>query len=640
MVTTNVDMLLNLRGNVAREARRNEMALAGMAKRSSVAMGRMNGTLRATSKGLDALGNRYSAILSGAAAAGAIKYIASLEKRYEMLGIAAGRTSKQMIELREQIFETARAPDIRIGEGELFAAVDEIYKKTGDLEAVTKNMQTLARLIRASGATGAAAGALGAGLIETMGIRDPKAFEAAVDTLLVQGQAGGFELDDLAALGPRIISMMAGTGNVGVGGARELGALMQMSMRSTGTPEMAATAFERYAGSLLDGEIIKKLEGVGLKIFEDDDPDKMRSLVDITKELMTLSGGDELKLGQVFDIQAMRAIRDIAREYRDTKDFKTLDSFLAVGGDGSKLMEDATRAAQTMDAALTSLSSTIQNLADKNLSGPIKGLADAINALDPDRLDTIFKTLIGIAGAVGGLVIINKLIKGGMGIVGMAKGMRSGGLAGAVGAVGVQKVFVVNMGMGGMGGGMGNPRRGGVAAGAAGAAAAAGTTGGLASRLTSLFKGGSVSGLKGLFTRVPVLGALIAGAAISGTALADDLTGAEKARGIGGDLGALGGALGGSALGASIGSVVPGLGTLLGGIVGGVLGGFGGQFSGEQIAELLTELIDVTKENGEVNVDVAVNPNAGGPVVRATAARRARRGTNVHAGPPMEAGGW
>src|SRR5690606_7184170 len=218
-------------------------------------------------------------------------------------------------------------------------------------------------------------------------------------------------------------------------------------------------------------------------------------------------------------------------------------------------------------------------------------------------------------------------------------GMRSGGLAGAVGAVGVQKVFVVNMGMGGMGGGMGNPRRGGVAAGAAGAAAAAGTTGGLASRLTSLFKGGSVSGLKGLFTRVPVLGALIAGAAISGTALADDLTGAEKARGIGGDLGALGGALGGSALGASIGSVVPGLGTLLGGIVGGVLGGFGGQFSGEQIAELLTELIDVTKENGDVNVDVAVNPNAGGPVVRATAARRARRGPNVHAGPPLGAGG-
>lgn len=633
-------MLLNLRGNVAREARRNEQALAGMAKRSSAAMGRMNGSLRAASQGLDRIGNRYSAILSGAAAVGALRYVAALEKRYEALGVAAGRTKTQMVELREQIYDTARATDIRIQESELFGAVDEIYKKTGDLEAVTKNMRTLAKLISATGSAGADAGALGAGLIEKFGILDPKKFEQTIDILMAQGDAGGFELRDMAALGPRIISAMAGTGNAGVEGARELGALMQMAMKSTGSPEMAATAFERYVGSLMDGEVVKKLGSVGVKVFEDDDPNKMRSLIDITKDILAASGGSQRKLSQVFDIQAMRALSAMALEFEKGNGTEMLDSFLSVGGDGTLLSENSARMAQTMDAALSSLSSTIQQLADQNLSGPVQDLADAINALDPGRLDTIFKTLIGIAGAVGGLVIINKLIKGGMGIVGMAKGMRSGGLAGAVGAVGVQKVFVVNMGMGGMGGGMGNPRRGGVAAGAAGAAAAAGTTGGLASRLTSLFKGGSVSGLKGLFTRVPVLGALIAGAAISGTALADDLTGAEKARGIGGDLGALGGALGGSALGASIGSVVPGLGTLLGGIVGGVLGGFGGQFSGEQIAELLTELIDVTKENGEVNVDVAVNPNAGGPVVRATAARRARRGTNVHAGPPMEAGGW
>src|SRR5690606_16061694 len=119
----------------------------------------------------------------------------------------------------------------------------------------------------------------------------PKEFEKAVDILLVQGQAGGFELDDFAALGERIVTSMAGTGGLGVEGARDLGALMQMVRKGSGGPEEAATAFESYVNNLRDPEVVKKLrERGGIKVFEDDNPDKMRPLLDLTKEIIKESG--------------------------------------------------------------------------------------------------------------------------------------------------------------------------------------------------------------------------------------------------------------------------------------------------------------------------------------------------------------
>lgn len=88
-------------------------------------------------------------------------------------------------------------------------------------------------------------------------------------------------------------------------------------------------------------------------------------------------------------------------------------------------------------------------------------------------------------------------------------------------------------------------------------------------------------------------GAVIEGAMLVPTLMADDVSNADKVTATGSALGGMGGAMAGAAAGAMIGSVVPVIGTAVGGIVGGILGGFGGDWLGTLAAEQINTALDV-----------------------------------------------
>lgn len=90
-----------------------------------------------------------------------------------------------------------------------------------------------------------------------------------------------------------------------------------------------------------------------------------------------------------------------------------------------------------------------------------------------------------------------------------------------------------------------------------------------------------------------VVGAVIGGAMLVPTLMADDVSNADKVKATGGAVGGAAGAWGGAALGAAIGSVVPVVGTVVGGVVGGILGGFGGDWLGTLAAEKVNSALDV-----------------------------------------------
>ena len=109
-----------------------------------------------------------------------------------------------------------------------------------------------------------------------------------------------------------------------------------------------------------------------------------------------------------------------------------------------------------------------------------------------------------------------------------------------------------------------------------------------------------------LLSRAGGPAAALVGAIEIGSALADDTSGAEKARNVGGAagsaLGGVGGAWAGAAAGAALGSVVPVIGTAIGGalgaVIGGVFGSEGGNSLGRMIADAFTNR-DQAKAIGE-----------------------------------------
>jgi TP901 family phage tail tape measure protein len=338
--------------------------------------------------------------------------VIGLETRFVRLGIQANKSAEEINALKNEIFSMARDPKLRVDPGEITGAIESIVEKTGDLDFARDNLRNIAIAIQATGAQGKNIGEI-MGEFQKMGVIDPREVLEALDTLNRQGKEGAFTLQNLAALGPRVVTAYTAMGRTGVGALRELGAALQVIRMGTGSSEQAATAFEAVLRTLSNEEKIKQLERLGIAIF---DPEKLKEGVRVLRpinelmvEIVRKAGGDRVKLSQVFDAEAVRAFNHATAEFRRTGRRGSLEKFMQIHGDGAATLADSARAAGTAAASLRNLYTAWQQFADSELAGPIQSLADALNDLDSEDLDRIFRNLKIGAIALGGAVVVNQL---------------------------------------------------------------------------------------------------------------------------------------------------------------------------------------------------------------------------------------
>ena len=166
--------------------------------------------------------------------------------------------------LKKRIFETATAPDIKVDPGQIISAIDQIIERTGDMEFVEQNLMLIGSAIQAVGADGSAIGGLVAEF-QKMGLSSDEVAKA-LGTLTKQGKNGAFTLENLASLGPRVISAYTATGRSGTEALREMGAALQVIRTATGSSEQAATAFEAVMNSLTDKKKQDSLKKMGVYV--------------------------------------------------------------------------------------------------------------------------------------------------------------------------------------------------------------------------------------------------------------------------------------------------------------------------------------------------------------------------------------
>lgn len=570
---------LDLAGNLQARAGQFASSLTDLSGRGQRSMGLLRSSMAAAGRGLDSLGNRYTALFSGAAGIGTVKMLMGTDAKFTRLGIAANKADDEIKKVKDSIYQVAQASDIRVDPAALFEGMYAIIEKTGDWEFAINNIRNIGMAIRAAGLEGRVAGDLIAEMPK-MEIKDPRDVTAALDILINQGKAAAFPLEKLGALGPRVISLYAGMGRTGLPAIRGMGTALQMAYMGTGGAETAATAFEAFVAEVVGKS--EQLKKVGVNVFEMvEGKAMMRSVPDLMDEIIRKSNADPRKLKSIFGEQSFRQLTALMAEFQKTGSTESLKQFYNVAGDGVTLHNDTARAAKTAEAALTSLSTAWKKVADEELSGPIKAAAEALNAIGPETTGRIIKGIAGVGVALGGLVLVRKAYLGARGIGEMIGRFRSGGaLAGAAGSGGglgglpvPLPVYVVNSRMSLMPGQYG--------------AGFSGRTAGNA--LSSSRAPGWLSRAGGLLQRAGASrwgrGAGWAGAAVGALASSADVADAwtddqVPARQAWGRTARAGLNLGGTALGATIGSfLLPGLGTMLGGLAGGWLGDLAGGYA-------------------------------------------------------------
>lgn len=362
----------------------------------------------------------------------------------------------------------------------------------------------------------------------------------------------------------------------GEGGSRAGAALSAVLRRMSKASNELGFSIVRSADGSLD--LIATMEGLRSSLSVYDDPDERNQVI---RDLF----GGEGKKGVVPLLEGLESFRQGTADAADSEGLvdKSYQKLLDSAGGQWKMLTD------NVMAIGTALGSTLL----PTLNVVLEKMDDFASWLGEQIEDfPVLGLAIGTIATVGAGAFVAKLLTGGG--LGRLFG-RGDKLAGAaLASQGLTSVaHAATQAAAALRGIAGGGPLGGTLAGGGkskpGARGFAGRAGGLRGRI-----GGFVKGLPGMLSakglggralglvkgKAGLLGAGIAALSVGSTLLDDDLSGAEKARGVSRDVGALGGALAGAKLGALLGSVVPGAGTAVGGILGsiagGILGGIGG----------------------------------------------------------------
>ncbi|MGF1708427.1 hypothetical protein [Enterovibrio baiacu] len=455
MSTLNSEIVINLSGNLAARARTYSTAMTRFAESNSRMARGFRHSVRGINKGLDAMENRYTALVATVAGGAVANRLVTLDRRLSRLSVAADLTKEQTRALYEEIENISRSEGIRIDPTQTLEGLEVVMEKLGDIDFARQNMGNIALFSQATGATG---GHIGAVLtqLKKLSVETQQDVMTAMDTLNVQGKSGAFTMASFAAQGERLLSTYAATGRQGVDAVLELGAAMQVIRSGAGSDDQAVTAYEAFIREVTTPDKVKKLkELAGINVF---DPDKlkqgvevMRPLPDLMKDIITQAGTSQtytmsqalntIKFGE----EAMRALKPLMGEFSANGSIKAFDQFLSVTADGSTTMQDAAKVAKDYQASVDNLMTAVHRLTQRELAGPFQDLADAVNSLDADTLDRWLQLGKNIGVTVAALIAARKAL-------GVAKDLKSvfgrtpriGGAASGI-AGGVTPVYVVNM---------------------------------------------------------------------------------------------------------------------------------------------------------------------------------------------------
>jgi len=406
------EIIINLAGNLTAKARQYGANMSEFAQRNQRAMSVVKATSEAAGRGLDRLGNRYTAAIAGFAGGAMLREFAQTDRVLTELGIAAGKTREEM----RQIFSDTQdsAIKFRVDDSEVVKSIANVNKMTGDLDFGVKNKDMMAMSIAASGADGESIG----GLFATFQKFQTKSAEEnllAMDILNQLGKEGGFELKDFATNGTKIFSAYAGTGRTGPGAVKEMGVIMESAMDAVGDKDLAATASFNLLNDLRNPKIAKILEGSGVNLR--DKRGNMLPINDIVKDIAQRSGKDGSKRQD--ERLAKAGFTDYSRliisSVTTGKGAENFARYNAVVADGSSIMADAKYAAQDFTSAMQSLNTTWKKFTNNNLAKPVQELADAINSVDQKTVQNWLEVGKNITIAVGAMIAARKAFQIGKG---------------------------------------------------------------------------------------------------------------------------------------------------------------------------------------------------------------------------------
>ncbi|MFI8372626.1 phage tail tape measure protein [Pseudomonas helleri] len=394
-------------------------------------------------------------------------------------GVANAPQEQQM---SRTIISTSR--DTGLARNEVANVVNELVGAGMDLAKALEYAPVAAKFVVGQGSGSAETAKMINALGQNAKITDAKEMQQALEAIAFQGQAGSFEASDMARWFPELLANMGKLGITGMDAVTQLGAMLQVQMKTAGGADEAANNIKNwmdkigssqtvdayskagidYEGSMRTGlqEGMSTLESsmaLAKKYIEQTDPKRAAQMAEATAQIskeanpekakaMMASLEQALRTGDIFsDMQVKAALTaymqnkelygQLKRESRDASGI--LDKNLSERRESSS--QKWAEMAQSMDDAMRSVGDAIRPITDGVAEG-LTSVAKGITALS-DRTPGLAMGLTVLAGGALTLQGLWGSLKIGKGLFNLARGALGGR-----DAKGVQKVFVTNAGDG------------------------------------------------------------------------------------------------------------------------------------------------------------------------------------------------
>jgi hypothetical protein len=360
--------------------------------------------------------------------------------------------------------------DMDMARNEVADVVNALVGAGMDLKQAMQYAPVAAKFVVGQGADGTDTARMINALGQNAKIRDPQAMQKALEAIAFQGQAGSFEASDMAKWFPQLLAGMAKLGIDGNDAVAQLGAMLQVQMKTAGSSDEAANNLKNWMEKIGTTDVVKAYEDAGIdyqgsmntglqkgmstleasfalaqryvdatdpkkaqamsqamkKISEEADPEKARQMMSSLEQA--------LRTGDLFaDMQVKAALTAYMQNKQLYQQLKK-DSADAPGILDKNLLERRGTSAQkwketgqSVDDALRSVGDAMRPLTDKLASG-LLAISKGVSSLS-DKSPMLVTGLLGIGAAIATITAAYSSFKIAKGLMKIGQGALAGSSA-------------------------------------------------------------------------------------------------------------------------------------------------------------------------------------------------------------------
>ncbi|RMM27180.1 Tail tape measure protein [Pseudomonas syringae pv. pisi] len=396
------------------------------------------------------------------------------------IAIKAGVANQpQEAELTNSVIKTSQ--DTGMARNDVADLVNKLVGAGMSLDKALSYAPVAAKFAVGQGASGNDTANMIQALQQNAKITDPKVMEKALEAIAMQGQAGSFEASDMARWFPQLLAGMGKLGVTGMDSVSQLGAMLQVQMKTAGGSDEAANNLKNWMEKIGSTDVVKSYKDVGIdyqgslntgiqkgmstlessfalaqRYIEKTDPEKAKKMKEATAKIskeadpakakeMLDSLEQALRTGDLFADMQVKAALTAYTQNRALYEQLKKDSQNASGILDKNLAERRGASSQiwaetfqAVNDSMRSIGDAIRPVTDAVAKG-ITATAKEFTALS----DTSKPVVLAIASIGTGLLALKSaagVFKIGKGLLNLGRGSLGGN------PNKVQKVFVTNSG--------------------------------------------------------------------------------------------------------------------------------------------------------------------------------------------------